>query len=128
LREDGLADPEGERVRYEGRVHFERGGKLCYRLGDRLVIRTGYSRGLGGLEGVDDAGLPGVDVGSDEAVRELQLDGDLAERWEPRQFARRLEGFETGGVAGLEGSNFRGWFEGFGMEGGPEEPGQYFGG
>lgn len=92
-----------------------------------MLDGSGSGRGGGGvgwvLEGVDDAGLPCLDLFHHLAVFEVEFDGDLAQGGQPGEFAGLFERLEAGGVAGLEGAYFGGEGEGFGMQGGPEEAG-----
>lgn len=106
LAEDKLTDPESEGVEDEGGVHGQGIRELSEGPGDgdaRVV-------GLRGLEGVDDGGLPGLDVFGDGPVGQMQLDGCVAEGGEPGEFAGGLRFLEAGCVACLER------FDGGGME------------
>lgn len=72
--------------------------------------------------------MPGGDFFADDAVGEVEMDGDLAEGGQPGEFAAGLEGGEGCGVVRLEGGD-GGWEgEGFGVQGGPEEVGEDLGG
>ena len=123
MHEDEFGDPEGEGVADEGLGHCERGDEVF----------DGSGRGLGGvgvgvgIEGVDDAGLEGLDRFADDAVLEVEADGDLAEGWVPGELARGFELGEAVGVAVLEGRDGSGEVEVVLVEGGPEVVGEDFG-
>ncbi len=72
--------------------------------------------------------MPRGDFFADDAVGEVEMDGDLAEGGQPGEFAAGLEGGEGRGVVHLEGGDGGGEGEGFGVQRGPEEVGEDLGG
>ena len=65
------------------------------------------------MKSVDQTRLPSLDLLDHIPVSKVKLDGDLTQSLQPSEFAGLLEGFETGGVAGLERVDFGGDGEGF---------------
>ena len=114
--EDELADPESEGVEYERFFHVEVFDELlhCSRYGSRsFAIRL--------LKSVDNAGLPGMNFLVDDAIAEVEFNGDLTEHRKPCKFSGLLEGFKARRIARLKRVNFGRDGEGSGMERRPEQ-------